>query len=119
MNLEYTHKPNYFFYAQLFIRHIETYIQKHPDVLHATFELSDIYDLFRQDYASSTTNLDSILNIADEYKVETLNSGDQKLITHYKIDAENNSLTIDFDEDAAKSLQQGKSLVAPDANQYE
>lgn len=119
MNLEYTHKPNYFFYAQLLVRHIETYIQKHPDAHHAIFELRDIHDLFRHDYASSTTNLDSILNIVDEYKVETLNAGDQKLITTYKIDVENNSLLINFNSDALGGLQQGKPLLAPDANQYE
>ena len=31
MQLEYTHDTDYFFFSQLLMRHIETYIQKHPD----------------------------------------------------------------------------------------
>ena len=27
MNLEYTHKPDYYLFAQLLVRHIESYIQ--------------------------------------------------------------------------------------------
>lgn len=114
MSLEFTHKPNYFLYAQLIIRHIENYIEKHPDADNAIFDMRDIYELFRQDKASATTNLDGILNIADEYKVETLN-GDKKLISSYSIDIENNSLLFDFDKDALESLKNGKSVIAPDA----
>ncbi len=55
------------------------------------FDLRDIYELFRQDKASATINLDGIMNIADEYRVETL-QGDQDLISHYAIDPQNNSL---------------------------
>jgi hypothetical protein len=33
----------------------------------------DVYEIFRQDFASTTTNLEGILHIADEYKIETLN----------------------------------------------
>ena len=29
MNLEYTHKPDYYLFAQLLVRHIESYIHKH------------------------------------------------------------------------------------------
>lgn len=89
MSLPSTHKPNYFLYAQLLIRHIQEYVQKHPDADNAIFDLRDIYDLFRQDLASTTTNLEGILNITDEYRIETIN-GDQKIISGYKIDAENN-----------------------------
>jgi acyl-CoA-binding protein len=85
---EYTHKPNYFLFAQLLIRHIENMF-KTPDADNAIFDLRDIYELFRQDKASTTTNLEGILNIVDEYKIETIN-GDQKIISRYKIDAENN-----------------------------
>ncbi|ALH94120.1 hypothetical protein [Acinetobacter equi] len=114
MSLEFTHKPNYFLYAQLIIRHIETYIEKHPDAENAIFDMRDIYDLFRQDKASATTNLDGILNIADAYTVETL-SGDKKLISKYSLDIENNSLLIDFDKEALQSLKDGKSINPPDA----
>lgn len=118
MSLEFTHKPNYFLYAQLIIRHLESYIKKHPDASNAIFDLRDIYQIFRQDLASTTTNLDGILNIADEYSVETL-KGDQKIISHYKVDATNNSLLIDFNDDALVALREGKRIIEPDANNYE
>lgn len=118
MTLEFTHKPNYFLFAQLIIRHLETYIKKHPDASNAIFDLRDIYQIFRQDLASTTTNLEGILNIADEYLVETIN-GDQKIISQYKIDAKNNSLLIDFNEDALTALKEGKRIIEPEANNYE
>ena len=113
MNLEYTHTPNYFFFAQLLVKHIESYIQKHPDADNAIFDLRDIYEIFRQDFASTTTNLESILHIADTYKLETLN-GDQSLIKSYKIDAQNNALLIDFNVEALASLRSGKPILEPE-----
>ncbi|WP_335975881.1 hypothetical protein [Acinetobacter calcoaceticus] len=115
MTLEYTHKPNYYLFAQLLVRHIESYIHKHPDANNAIFDLRDVYEIFRQDFASTTTNLESILHIADEYKIETIN-GDQPLIQKYQIDAKNNSLLIDFNSDALTSLRSGKPILEPDAN---
>ena len=97
------------------IRHVETYVRKHPDANNAIFDLRDIYELFRQDKASATTNLDGIMNIVDEYKIETIN-GDQKLISRYGIDTQNNSLLIDFNADALESLKQGKQIISPDAS---
>ena len=115
MSLQFTHKPNYFLWAQLVIRHIENYITKHPDADNAIFDLRDIYELFRQDLASATTNLDGIMNIADEYKVETIN-GDEKIISHYEINAQENSLLIDFNAEALNSLRAGKKIIVPDAS---
>lgn len=115
MTLEYTHKPNYYLFAQLLVRHIESYIHKHPDANNAIFDLRDVYEIFRQDFASTTTNLEGILHIADEYKTETIN-GDQPLIQKYQIDAKNNSLLIDFNSDALTSLRSGKPILEPDAN---
>lgn len=115
MSLDFTHKPDYFLSAQLFIRHLEIYIEKHPDAQNAIFDLRDIYELFRQDLASATTNLEGILNIADEYKVDTL-QGDQKIIHSYHIDAQNNSLLVDLNNDAVISLRAGKEIIAPDAS---
>ena len=114
MNLNYAHKPNYFLYAQLLIRHVEGYIKKHPDANNAIFDLRDIYEIFRHDLASTTTNLEGILNITDEYTVETIN-GDKKIISSYKIDAEKNTLLINFDSDSLKAIQDGKQIIAPDA----
>ena len=118
MSLEFTHKPNYFLFAQLVIHHLDSYIKKHPDATNAIFDLRDIYQIFRQDLASTTTNLDAILNIADEYAVETV-QGDQKLISHYKIDATNNTLLIDFNADALNALKEGKRILEPNGNNYE
>ncbi|TCM61798.1 hypothetical protein EC844_12716 [Acinetobacter calcoaceticus] len=117
MNLNYAHKPNYFLFAQLLIRHVEQYIKKHPTATQASFDLHEIYQVFRHDLASTTTNLEGILNICDAYKVDTLN-GDQNLIQHYTIDAQLNTLQIDFHPDAAQSIREGKALIEPDATSY-
>ena len=113
MNVNFGHKPDYFLFAQLLIRHIEGYIKKHPDANNAIFDLRDIYEIFRHDLSSSTTNLDGILNIADEYTIDTL-SGDQKIIDHYHINAKENNLLIDFNADALEALRSGKPIIAPD-----
>ncbi|EZQ10064.1 MULTISPECIES: hypothetical protein [unclassified Acinetobacter] len=118
MSLEFTHKPNYFLFAQLIVHHLDSYIKKHPDATNAIFDLRDIYQIFRQDLASTTTNLDAILNIADEYTVETIH-GDQKLISNYHVDATNNSLLIDFNADALNALKEGKRIIEPNANNYQ
>lgn len=112
--MDFTSKPNYFLFAQLLIRHIESYVKKHLDAQNAIFDLRDIYEVFRQDLAATTTNLEGILNIADEYRIDTLN-GDQKIISSFKIDAEQNSLLIDFNNDALQALREGKSIIQPNA----
>lgn len=114
MGLKFTHQPNYFLYAQLLMEHIKKYVHKHPEAPNAMFNVGDIYQTFHQDFASTTTNLEGIMNIADEYKVETL-QGDQKLIRDYKVDIENNALLIDFNGDALQSLREGKPFIEPDA----
>lgn len=116
--MEFSSKPNYFLFAQLMVRHIENYVKKHPDAQNAIFDLRDIYELFRQDLAATTTNLEGILNIADEYRIDTIN-GDQKIISGFKIDAEQNSLLIDFNADALEALKEGKPFIAPDATLLE
>ncbi|AXQ21372.1 hypothetical protein BEN71_04425 [Acinetobacter wuhouensis] len=113
--MEFSSKPNYFLFAQLLIRHIENYVKKHQDAQNAIFDLRDVYEIFRQDLAATTTNLEGILNIADEYRIDTIN-GDQKIISSYKIDAEQNSLLIDFNADALQSLKDGKAIIEPDAS---
>lgn len=118
MSLAFTHQPDYFLFAQLIIRHIQNYVQKHPDANNAIFDLRDIYELFRADKASATTNLDGIMNIADEYQVETLD-GDQKLIRRYEIDAKENKLLINFDPAAVTALRNGRQIIPPDATLHE
>ena len=115
MSLEFTHKPNYFLYAQLIIRHIEQHVKKHAVLDELTLELRDIYTLFQQDLASASINLDGIMNIADEYKVETL-SGDQKIIQAYHIHATEQTLVLQLHQDAVTALTEGKKIIAPDAS---
>lgn len=117
MNLEYAHKPNYFFFAQTLIRYVETHIHKHPDQHHAEFEGAQIYDLFRQDFAATTTNLEAILSIADEYWVQTP-QGPQNLIQKYQIHADANRLSLEFHPDAVSSLLAGAAIAEPDATLY-
>lgn len=118
MSLAFTHKPDYFLFAQLIIHHIHSYLQKHPESNNAVFDLRDIYDLFRHDLASATTNLDGIMNIADEYHIETLD-GDQKLIRHYAIDAKEHKLSIDFEPAAVTALGNGAQIIPPDATLHQ
>lgn len=117
MNLEYTHKPNYFFFAQLFIRFIENHIKQHPNQHETRFNLTDVFTVFHHDLASTTTNLEAILNISDEYKIETL-EGDLKLIQSYHINAHDHSVLICYSSAAQKALLEGKTLIYPDANSY-
>ena len=118
MQLEYRHDTDYFFFSQLLMRHIESYVHKHAEANNAIFDLRDIYKVFREDFAATTTNLESILNIADSYKVETLN-GDQTLIQSYRIDVKNNALLINFNPESLQRLKSGQSLIEPDPALHE
>lgn len=117
MNLEYTHKPNYYFFAQLFIRFIESHIRMSPSENDTQFSLIEVIRIFHHDLASTTTNLDAILNICDEYKVETL-LGDLKLIHSYFIDTHSNTIHIGYNPVAREALLEGKALIYPDLNSY-
>ncbi|MEB3754632.1 hypothetical protein [Acinetobacter sp. MD2(2019)] len=115
MSLEFTHKPNYFMFAQLLMR----YVQQQTSSAASTLEVSmhDLSELFHHDTASITTNLDSILNIADEYKVETV-QGDQKIIESYSKDSTQQVLILKLNAEAMKSLSDGKRLIEPNATDY-
>ena len=117
MNLEFSHKPNYFFFAQTFIRHLEQGIKKHPENNETSIELASLAEVFRQDFAATTTSLEPILNICDEYTVETLN-GDQNLIQQYKINPSDHTVPIEFNQDARLALLDGKAINEPDATSY-
>lgn len=117
MNLEYTHKPNYFLCAQLLIRYVQNKVQKtQTNDIEIAFQ--DLTKIFQNDFASSSTNLESILNIADEYKIETL-SGDERIIQRYLIDSEEKHLHIFINSQASQALQEGKEIIHPDASSYE
>lgn len=117
MNLEYMHKSDYFFFAQLFIRHVENHIKKHPNQFETNFHINHIQELFQKDRASITTNIDGILNIADEYSVETLH-GDMKIINNYRVDHDQHVLYLEFNPEAAKAIVAGKQLIEPQATSY-
>nr|WP_252151040.1 hypothetical protein [Acinetobacter baumannii] len=64
--------------------------------------------------ASSTTNLEGILNIADEYVLET-EEGLLPLISSHSINLKNHVLSLEFSPKALTSLLSGRSLVNPKA----
>lgn len=117
MSLNYVHKPNYFFFAQLLARHFEQGIKKNPEDKIVILEIADIGDIFHHDFAATTTNLEPILNICDEYTVETLN-GDQRLISGYKINSADQSVQFNFNEDAHQAILNGKPIIEPDPTSY-
>ncbi|MDQ8934966.1 hypothetical protein [Acinetobacter rudis] len=112
MNLEYIHKPDYYFFAQLFVRHIEKHIKQHPKAVEASFHTRHIQELFQQDQASTTINLDGILGIADEYSIETL-KGDMPIIQKHRIDAERHILYLTFNAEAIQSILAGHNIIEP------
>ncbi|CAM4174249.1 MULTISPECIES: hypothetical protein [Acinetobacter] len=114
MNMLYTHKPNYYFFAHKFVLFLESYLKSHPTEQQTSFNLQTIYDLFSHDRASSTTNLEGILNIADEYVLET-DEGQQSLIQSYHVHLDNHVLTLAFNTKAVESLKAGQTIVSPQA----
>ena len=114
MDMLYTHKPNYYFFAHKFVLFLESRLKKHASDAQMTFHLQTIYDLFSHDRASSTTNLEAILNIADEYVLDT-DEGPQPLIRAYHIHLENHILTLEFNPKAIESLKSGQTIVSPQA----
>ncbi|WP_111895666.1 hypothetical protein [Acinetobacter sp. MB5] len=117
MSLDISHKPNYFLFAQLLVRFIETHPPTHPTT-QLQIPLSQLQEIFQGDAAATSINLEGILNIANEYKVETL-SGDKKLIQSYEIDNEQLNLVLDLNAQAISEMIQGKALIAPDASLQE
>ncbi|KAA8734480.1 hypothetical protein F4V57_05850 [Acinetobacter qingfengensis] len=118
MSVNFTNKPNYFFFAQALINFLQGKIQSGviTDSRHS-FALATIYETFGQDLAASTANLDGILNIADNYY-----AGDdpqQKLIEQYRINAESNQIEFIFNEATVNAIKYGAELHAPDPTLYE
>ncbi|QER39835.1 hypothetical protein F2A31_08940 [Acinetobacter suaedae] len=112
MNMLYTHKPNYYFFAHKFVLFLQDYLKSHPAEQKTSFNLQTIYDLFSHDRASSTTNLEGILNIADEYVLET-DEGQQALIDSYHVHLDRHILTLEFNPKALKSLISGTQIARP------
>lgn len=117
MNLHFTHKPNYFLGAQLIMRHLQDSLHKEKKE-QITYSIDDFKQLFQGDNASATIDLDSILHIAKQYKVETL-SGDVALIKAYQIDGEKHRVQFTIDESAVDALNEGQTFIVPDASSYE
>ncbi|AOA57370.1 hypothetical protein [Acinetobacter larvae] len=118
MNLEYAHEPNYFLFAQVLVRFLEQQIHKNPEQYQASYELKVIRDVFQQDHAASTTNLESILNIADEYTVDTLD-GPTKIIESYHVNIEELSLILNYNPKAVAAIHAGQAINEPDATSYQ
>ena len=114
----FAHKPNYFFLSHTLVGFLTNKIQQAGELSELTIDLKDIFSLFNQDLASTTSNLEGIINIADNYHVGT-ESPEYRLISSYKIYADSNRVTFNFSPKAVQALQQGQALIAPDANNYE
>lgn len=114
MNMEYLHKPNYFFFAHKMVLFLEQYIKQHPMEQEANFNLQTIYDLFSHDRASSTINLEGILNIVDEYLINT-QQGIVGLVNRYNLHLDNHVLTLNFHPQAMQSVIDGESIFFPNA----
>ncbi|EXS25012.1 MULTISPECIES: hypothetical protein [Acinetobacter] len=113
-SMKYSYKPNYFFFAHKLVLFLKDYLIKHPTEQQTTFNLQTIYDIFSHDLASSTTNLEGILNIADEYVFET-EDGLLPLISKHSVNLKNHVLSLEFTPQALASLLSGRSLVNPKA----
>ena len=118
MQLKNSYKPNYFFFAQRFMHLLQQHIKQHPEETQLTLRLQEIYSHFGDDFAATTTSLDGILNIADEYRIETLD-GDQKIIQSYHIHANENTLELHVIEDVTLASNASLKWLEPDPNSYE
>ncbi|MFC3902635.1 hypothetical protein SAMN05421749_103395 [Acinetobacter marinus] len=114
----FSHKPDYFLHAHLLANYLSNRIQKAGEITTLTMTGKEVYDLFDHDFASTTSDLEGIINITDNYHVAE-NSPEYKLIADYKIHAEHNTVTFNFNPKAVQALVQGQALLAPDANSYE
>ncbi|MEB3754873.1 hypothetical protein [Acinetobacter sp. MD2(2019)] len=115
MNMEFTHQPNYFFFAHRLVQFLEGYLRKHPET-DTEFNLQSIeHDVFGDDRASSSVNLEGILNIADEYQVHT-ERGVLPLIRSYMIQAEKHVLKIQFHPESVRGLSLGELSRYPNVH---
>lgn len=114
MNLNFTHKPDYYFFAERFIGFLQTKLSRIPRETHLRFPLDVVYQAFDQDFASTTTNLDAIMNIVEQYTVNG-----QRLMNSYIIDAKYNTLDIELDANALDHFEQEHLLTPPDPSSYE
>lgn len=110
MNLKFTHKPNYFFFAERFIGFLQQKISKTPEQTHYNLPLEDVYHIFNEDFASTTTNLESILNLVEKYTVNQ-----NPLLSSYFIDAKTNTLDLQLHTHALADLHAGQALIPPDS----
>ena len=112
MNMEYTHQPDYFFFAHRLVLFLEDHLRKHPHT-EAEFNLQSIHhQVFGHDRASSSINLEGILNIADEYQFQT-QMGALPLIQSYMIHFDNHVLKVQFHPASIQSLIAGQSSIYP------
>lgn len=112
MNMEYTHQPDYFFFAHRLVLFLEDHLRKHPHA-EAEFNLQSIHhQVFGHDRASSSINLEGILNIADEYLLNT-DMGVLPLIQNYHIYFDNHVLKLHFHPASIQSVVSGQSSLYP------
>ena len=72
------------------------------------------FDLNTYPFTTSLSRIHFILNIADEYVLDT-DEGQQALIRAYHVHLDNHVLALEFNPKAIASLQAGQSIVSPQA----
>ena len=113
MDMNFTHKPDYFFFAERFIGFLTQKVQKNPDQTQLEISFDEIQTTFQQDFAATTTNLEGILNIVDQYKVNQA-----PLISSHIIHSKSNYLEITLHAQALRELTDGATPIAPDPTLY-
>lgn len=120
MSMSFINQPKYFYFAQTLVNYFINHIsQTHQSK--GRFALADIYQIFGQDFAATTANLEGILNIADNYAVQSSldHQNTAKLIDRYHIDAIANQLEVSFNAQAVDAIQRSYTLLPPDPTQYD
>lgn len=114
MHLNFTHKPNYFFFAQRLIHFISQRISSQPTEQHTeSFPLAEIYAVFAHDLAATTANLDAIIGLVEQYYIG--DDPQQTLVNAHHINAEQHTLQLSFNPSSLAALKLGATLNAPDA----
>ena len=109
MELHFTHKPNYFFFAERFIHFLKQKVDSESSETHLHFPLNEIYDTFHEDFASTTINLDGILSIVKQYEVNH-----HHLINSYIIDGKHHTLDLEINVRALNDLKHGHDMTPPE-----
>lgn len=109
MNLQTIDKPNLYFAAQLLINHLLTKIvEDHAVNNQIQYHLFELKKVFRDNIASTTTHLEAIAELSQNYIVLRNESSEEKgltLINSFIINGENNTVTITLNPQAVELVK--------------